>query len=683
MPAASLSGGIGRLTRAMTAESPRRRLSEALGLVPVLAVVALMVVWAAHDGGYDEDTWYWGALLTLGLLAATCVGLGADRLLVPRASRWALVALGLYVIWSYLSITWASSAGDALTGSNRALLYFLLFALFAVLPWTPRRATVALLTFVGAVGVIGAVLLVRLAAGDHLAALFSDGRLVSPTGYFNSSPALFTIVALVAIALAARRDLPAIARGALVAVACGSLQLAVLGQSRGWLFTLPIVAIVGIAFAADRIRVAAAAGLVLAGTLAPLSSLLGVFRSLEGGSHESFLHAAEHAGRIGLVACGIVFAAGTLLAGGERWVSVPAVSRKRTRVLGTVLAALALGSAVVGGVAATHGHPFRVLARQWHGFTHQSSASPGQSHFGQVGSGRYDFWRVSWHAALAHPVGGLGQDNFADYYIRRRRTGEEPRWTHSLELRLVAHTGFVGLGLFLAFVASAVAAAVRGWRRAGPICRALAGASLLPLVVWLIHGSVDWFWETPALTGPAFAFLGMAGALSADRQPRTGPAARRARTALLASAGGLAVIAGVVALGFPYLSVRHVSRASDEAATDPAAALRDLQRASELNPWSAVPGRFAGTIALQNGQFVEAERRFRQAVSREPGGWFAWLGDGLAASMLGDRARARRDYAVAAAINNRRPVIADALARVDGPHPLAPAEALGQLARNT
>jgi O-antigen ligase len=582
-------------------------------------------------------------------------------------------------------LTWASSPGDALTGSNRALLYFLLFALFAVLPWTPRRALVALLTFTVAVGAVGAVLLVRLAAGDHIASLFVDGRLNSPTGYFNASPALFTIVALVATALAARRDLPAIARGALVAVACGSLQLAVLGQSRGWLFTLPIVAIAGIAVVADRIRVAAAAGVVMAGTLAPLASLLGVFRSLEGSSHESFLHAAEHAGRIGLLACGIVFVAGTLLAWGERRVGVSLLSPNRARVLGTVLAVLALGCAVVGGVAATHGHPFRVIARQWHGFTHQSSGAPGRSHFGQVGSGRYDFWRVSWHAALAHPLGGLGQDNFADYYIRRRRTGEEPRWTHSMELRLLTHTGFVGLGLFLAFLTAAVAAAVRGRRRAGAASRAVAGAALLPLVVWLIHGSVDWFWEMPALTGPAFAFLGLAGALSADRQALTRPGgsrpvARRARIALVPT-GVLAVIAAVVALGFPYLSVRQVSRAGDEAASDPAAALRHLHSASGLNPWSAAPGRLAGAIALQQGLFLEAERRFRQAVVREPGGWFAWLGDGLAASMLGDRARARRDYSVAAAINNRLPVIADALGRVDGPRPLAAAEALGQLAK--
>ena len=37
-----------------------------------------------------------------------------------------------------------------------------------------------------------------------------------------------------------------------------------------------------------------------------------------------------------------------------------------------------------------------------------------------------DFWRVSVDAVASHPVGGLGQDNFADYYVSRGRSGEEP-----------------------------------------------------------------------------------------------------------------------------------------------------------------------------------------------------------------------------------------------------------------
>ncbi|MGH2867143.1 MAG: hypothetical protein ACRDNK_06180, partial [Solirubrobacteraceae bacterium] len=102
--------------------------------------VALMLVWAAHDGGYDSDTWYWGALATLGLLAAVLAGLERGRRRLPRAGRIALVLFALYVAWSYLSISWAQSPGDALQGSNRALLYMMLFTLLLILPWTPQGA---------------------------------------------------------------------------------------------------------------------------------------------------------------------------------------------------------------------------------------------------------------------------------------------------------------------------------------------------------------------------------------------------------------------------------------------------------------------------------------------------------------------------------------------------------------
>ena len=56
-------------------------------------------------------------------------------------------------------------------------------------------------------------------------------------------------------------------RGALIAFACAGLQLAVTVQSRGWLFTLPLVAIVAIVVMPDRLRVAAAAVLPVGGAL--------------------------------------------------------------------------------------------------------------------------------------------------------------------------------------------------------------------------------------------------------------------------------------------------------------------------------------------------------------------------------------------------------------------------------
>src|ERR1039458_4434761 len=120
-----------------------------------------MLVWAVHDGGYDADTWYWGALLSLALLALVMIWPGRESR-YTRLSRAAIACLALYVAWSYLSITWAQSPGDALQGSNRALLYLIVFALLARLPWTPQAAVFALLVFAVGVGAIAIVLLVRL-----------------------------------------------------------------------------------------------------------------------------------------------------------------------------------------------------------------------------------------------------------------------------------------------------------------------------------------------------------------------------------------------------------------------------------------------------------------------------------------------------------------------------------------
>ena len=658
--------------------------------VPGLIVVALMLVWAVHNGGYDADTWYWGALVMLALLAAVVIARGLRSIRLSRPALVALAAFALYVAWSYLSISWAASPGDALAGSNRALLYLLVFATMLVLPWTVRGALIALLVFALGVGVIGVVLLVRFASGDHIDALVIDGRLAAPTGYFNSTAALFTVQALVAIALAARRELPGLLRGALIGFACAGLQLAVIVQSRGWLFTLPLVLVFAIVVVPDRLRVAAAAVIPALATLAIVHRLLHVYEATAG---PALTHAARLAGHSGLLLCGLAFVAATLIAWGESLMPARPPNRTRRRILGSVAVALAVGAAIVGGLAVSHGHPFSFISRQWHGFSHQENSQPAVrtgSHFTDVGSGRYDFWRVSLDAFAANPIGGLGQDNYAEYYVARRQTDEEPAWTHSLELRLLTHTGLAGFALFAVFLVAAIIAALRSRRRGG-LEAGIAGAALLPLVVWLVHGSVDWFWEIPALTGPALGFLGVAAALgarspsSASDDPDAGdvPASAppRRRIGVAAGvAGVVALLAAVVALGFPYLSVREMSQASDVTQSDPARALSDLQTAADLNPLSPDPDRLAGTIALSTNRFATASERFQQAISRDPGGWYAWLGAGLATSEQGDRATARHDFVRAASLNPREGVITRAIDQVDSTNPLTAVAALQLLA---
>ncbi len=664
--------------------------------VPALIAVALMLVWAIQNGGFDASTWYWGALVMLATFAAVFAGVLRGHLRLSRTSAIAVGLFAAYVAWSYLSMAWAQYPGAALDGSNRALLYLLIFTLFTALPWTKQTALAALLLFAIGVGIVGVVLLVRLATGSNVQALFFGGRLVAPTGYINSTAALFTMDALVCIVLACSRRLPGPLRGLLLAFAAVGLQLATIVESRGWLFTLPIIALVAIIVVPDRLRVAAASVIPAIAALVPVRRLLHVYQS---GPSDPLRALAIHAARPALAMVIGAFVLGTLLAWADSLYRGPGLGRGQRRALGTALAIIGVAGVLAGGLAVSKGHPFQFISRQWHGFAH-AEAVYGSSHFTDVGSGRYDYWRVALDAFKAHPIGGLGQDNFGDYYLIHRHTSEEPSWTHSLELRLLAHTGIVGFLLFGGFMVAAIKAAARTRRRGDADMRLLAGAMLLPGIVWLIHGSLDWFWEVPALSGPALGFLGAAGGLGTslgvapgrlltaattgaeghDDGPGTEPPAPRPRRrALPAPLGiGLGVVALVcltAVLAFPYLSAHEVQVASRAEGTNPSAALTDLRHAASLNPLSSDPGRLAGAIALRNGRWTLALEQFEKSIKAEPGGYFSWLGAGLAESALGEPEQAHRYFVEANRINARQPAVKDALQRVYSKKPLTSDEA--------
>jgi hypothetical protein len=638
-------------------------------LGPVLA--GLLILWAILGGGYDAGVWYPSALALLGLLAAVLVAGRAVAL--PRALVRALVLLGAYVAWSYLSILWAGSPGDALEGSNRALLYLIVFALAAAGPWSARGALAALGVLSTGIGVVALVILARLATGSHVSSLLLDGRLSAPTGYFNASVALFTMGALLCLTLSLHRSVPLPVRAVLSAMAAACLQLAVTGQSRGWLLTLPVIVLAAVAIVPARLRLSAAAVPPALAALVPVHTLTGIF---DAGSGPALVSAAEHAGTLALVLC--TLSASVVLSVGAvyRALAPGPLSRPRRRAAGAAVCALALVGAGLGASAATHGHPLAFAQRQWHGFTQPVETDASGSHFATVGSGRYDFWRVSLQAVAAHPIGGLGQDNFADYYITRRRTTEQPSWTHSLEMRLLVHTGIVGLVLFAGFLICALAPALRAVRRRDGTAL-LAATALMPLLVWLIHGSVDWFWEFPALSGPALAGLALAGRIAPAGQPIRG--AERTWPRWAAGLGVAGLLAAALALGVPYLAQRELSTAGAARAADPAGALAALRTASRLDPLSAAPGRLGGTIALQTGREQAAADWFAQAVAREPGGWYGWLGAGLAASALGHRASAERDFVTAGSIDRGEPAIEQALAHLRAGHPLRPVAALDLL----
>src|SRR6202035_2319323 len=131
-----------------------------------------------------------------------------------------------------------------------------------------------------------------------------------------------------------------------------------------------------------------------------------------------------------------------------------------------------------------------------------------------LGSNRYDFYRVALHEFTAHPILGIGVDNFQQQYLRLGHSEETPHYPHSLELRTLTQTGLLGALLAIVGLAAALLAGWRAIRRADPLGRTVAAAALGGFLYWVLHGSFDWFWEFAGLGAPAFALLGVACSLA-------------------------------------------------------------------------------------------------------------------------------------------------------------------------
>ncbi|HEY0631622.1 MAG TPA: O-antigen ligase family protein [Thermoleophilaceae bacterium] len=640
-----------------------------------LAVVALVTfLWfGASNGGFDGTTWYPGALIVLALVLIAAVTVPAAGL--PRLVAVAALALIGYAAWSYLSIGWARQKGVAWDGANRTLLYALSFALFAV--WRPRGRTAVALLVLYSLGVatVGLVELLRTTAATDARDFFSEGRFASPAGYLNANVALWFSALWPCVILAARRELHAALRGVLIGAGVLLCGLTVLGQSRGWFFTAPVAGLLIVALVPRRVRTVLTLALVLGVTGLVTDTLLDVWRSAGTPGFDAAVSDAVRALVVAAVLGGLV---GGLLAAVEQ--RAPRPSRRRERQSGRALAALAAVAVVAGLVVfvSIKGSPFTVISNAWHDFKTKPSPNAGTSRFtASLGTNRYDFWRVAWDRFKAAPVGGDGSDNFQQPYLAVRRSGEAPRYPHSFELRAMSETGFVGTALLALGVGAALWAAVLATRRRRGLGAAAAAAGAAAFVYWVVHGTIDWFWEFPALGAPAFALLGLAAGLL--------PRPARARAAPLRLTGPRALLLAVVLLaalsfGGPWLSELDQNKAVSAWRTDAPAAFRSLDTASSLNPLSATPKLLAGSIALRLGQRGESMRYFREAIARDPGDAYAHLELGALLAETGHRSQALATLIAARRLDPRDDLTAGVLRRVQRNRPVDIARVNRQLA---
>jgi hypothetical protein len=649
-------------------------LREAPATVPALAALALFVVWATDQAGYPLTHWAPGGLVVLVLLglALATVGLRAPE--VPLAVRVALACLAGYTALSFLSIIWAAVPADAWEGANRTLLYLLVFALFAC--WPQRGATAALVLCawtLALTGLAGFVALHLDAAGSAgLQTLLPGGRLIYPSGYANANAALWLMAFWPALLLSAGDRLPWVLRGLLAGSAVLLAEVALLSQSRGSLYATPVMLVLVFALVPRRLRTFATLLPVAGGIAAAAPTVLRVGNHLSGGEVvPAHVHSAITAMLVTALLVALVVAAGAAI---ETRLSVPEDMARRVR-RGVGAVAIATLVAVLAGGLAAAGDPVARVRHAWDTF--KSGRGYGANGSGSrltsgLGSQRYDFYRVALDEFVAHPLLGIGADNFQQQYLAHGRSQETPHYPHSVEMRTLAETGLAGAALALVGLGAALLAGQRACRRSlttpdGQLGAAVAAAALAGFAYWLVHGSLDWFFEFAGLGAPAFALLGLACAL-APREPPTGsthgprswsrlPRARR----LGLVAGAILALGAALSLAAPWFSGLEVDHAAHTWRRAPLRAYAGLDDAAALNPWSDQPYLLAGSIALRFGDLPRADHEFSLALERVPGDAYATLERGAIASRRGERGVAVRLLERSARLDRRDPVTADAL----------------------
>jgi hypothetical protein len=647
--------------------SARGLLGRAPILLPAAAASGVLVFLARKDGGYEvlPDNWQLCNLFVLALLGLSLVLVPAGGR-PPRAVVAATALLSAYAAWSYLSIAWAEQKADAWDGANRTTFYVLLFALFALWPLGRRGATLLVGGLSAAIGALALWALLKAGAAADPETIFVDGRLAWPVNYPNGTVALWFLAFWPCVMFAARREVHPALRGAFLALAVVLANTSLLGQSRGWLFALPVVVVIFLLVSPGRVRVAWALIAVGLATLIAGPIVLDAYEAVgEGQGAAAKIDDAVRATILVALVMGAVGAAIGLL---DRRTRVGAATARRagTAMLAGALVVLAIGAV---GFVAEEGNPATWVDQRWQEFKSgpQPTAEGGSRLTGTLGSNRYDFWRVAWGGFERRPLTGIGADNFRHDYLRERDSSEEPYYPHSVVLRTLGQTGLIGVLLLGAAVGFAVVAALRGIRRRPGLAGAVGAGALTSFAYFAVHGAVDWFWELPALGGIAFAMLGMAAGLAprAALHPRT----RRARDPLVARAPALAatVVAGALllfAIVPPLLAVRAIESGRDTFNDDPRRAgdaLELLDRAAGLNPFSTIPRLYQGQIVVALGRPALAAGYYRDAIERDDQDEYSHLALGALESTAGRQREAERQMARAVAISPRDPLARDLL----------------------
>ena len=634
-----------------------------------LLTVATWAVWMPNSGGHSPSSWSPVGVFIVLLLGLGLLILRPGAALLPLWRRICLGSLALFVVWNYLSLVWADFPGDAWVGADKSLLYAVSFAVFFLWRWSVRTATTFLALFVLTVAVTSGFWLAQAVASDGSVSFFEDGCPLGPIGYVNGSVALWMTGLWPALFLAAHRRLPGPLRAVFLMCAAFFVQLSVLGQSRAWLAVLPIALALHLLLSRQRLRALLALGIAFGAAALVSRPLLDVFERWEDGAP---LAGPVRTAAIWIcVSCVTVGLAGVTWAAAERTIQVsPATRRRLTAGIAAGGSALVLVGTVM--VARTIGEsPISWASERWDSFTcvYCPSEDHGSRFTSTLSNDRYREWTVAWEQFVDSPLIGAGSDNYLSAYLERRTDDlYEPKYPHSTPLRLLGQLGLVGSLLFTVACFTAIGLALRNRRASDPVTGSAVAASVMVFAYWLLHGSVDFLWELPALAAPAFGLLALAASVesgSSGQARDVAPAPARPRSRIRTVALAVAVVGLACAVAAPGLSAAYEQSALRSWRQDPATAYARFDRAASLNPLSASPLLFRGTIAELVGDDRLAEESFRASVRREPRNWYGYLQLALLAASESEFGRATALIDRARQLNPRDRVaaVADRLIR--------------------
>jgi O-antigen ligase len=623
-------------------EVPSRPAATTVALTALIAAgpAAFTVYLAFRSGGY-----FAGAPAIAAIVLAVALVL---RLMLAEspfegfgpAMTWATIGLGAFTLWTLLSAFWSHAPAQALIAFDRSLMLWLALVLFGSFRWSRERLLWAVRLLAAAMVVVAILgLITRLLPNVHeIPESFERDRLSYPISYWNGLGAFVAVAILLCCGLATRREEPSVSK-ALAAAAMPILAVTLYFTfSRGAIGVLLIGLVAFVALAARRELLTGFVAIVPPTAIAVLLALATHTLSTE---HYAVPAGVTEGHKLAWELLALAAAAGIL-----RVLLLP-VDRRLARIdlspqfvrRGWIVVGAIVAVAIVGVGIAASGR----IGDDFEKFTEtQGIEDTGELQHRLTdinNNGRIAQWKLALDRFDAEPLHGDGAGTFARAWAAEAEDESRIVDSHSLYLGVMAELGLPGL-IFLAIALIAILVATAR-RIFGPE-RILFAAIFAAMLTWVVHASVDWDWQLPALGFFVFALGGMAIAADpgAGERDGTGLAARlsgrTARIALSLCALALVVSPALVAISQGYLN----SAVKDFEKGNCAGASRKALDAIHTLSVRPDPYQLLGFCDSREGEHALAVSLLETAIARDRGEWESYYGLAVVQAAAGRNPRA-------------------------------------------